>query len=238
MKYSIIVPIYKEKNNISLLITEITSILKNNKIIFEIILIDDQSNDGSIEEYKKSKNKYTKFFIRNVKPKDLSKSVIFGIKKSSYQNIIVMDGDLQHSPKELLKLINVYKKSNFDLVIGSRNFNNLNQSLSFIRSLSSKILITIFNILFNLKISDPMSGFFIIKKKIFKRCEKKLFNKGYKILADIVLSNKNIKIKEVIINFKRRKRDKSKMGMRVLIILLYFFINKFFLNLFKNKKML
>ena len=106
MKYSIIVPIYKEKNNISLLITEITSILKNNKIIFEIILIDDQSNDGSIEEYKKSKNKYTKFFIRNVKPKDLSKSVIFGIKKSSYQNIIVMDGDLQHSPKELLKLIN------------------------------------------------------------------------------------------------------------------------------------
>jgi|TARA_Y100000389_G_scaffold153060_1_gene153206 dolichol-phosphate mannosyltransferase len=233
MKYSIIVPIYKEKNNISSLITKITSVLKKSKIIFEMILVDDQSNDGSKEEYKKSKNKYTKFFIRKVAPKDLSKSVTFGIKKSTYGNIIVMDGDLQHSPKELLKLINVYKKLNYDLVIGSRNFNNLNKSLSFFRSLSSKILIFVFNILFNLKISDPMSGFFIINKKVFKKCEKKLFNKGYKILADIVLCNKNIKIKEVLINFKKRKRDKSKMGIRILIILLYFFINKFFLNLFK-----
>ena len=62
-----------------------------------------------------------------------------------------------------------------------------------------------------------MSGFFIIKKNKFLKLEKSLYNKGFKILADIIYTDKNLKIEDVNINFKKRKKDKSKMNLIVLI---------------------
>lgn len=228
MKYSIIVPVYKEKNNIPQLIKSVSYELNKHQIKFELIIIDDDSNDGSIEEYNKSKNINSKFIIRKKKPRDLSKSVLLGIKISKFDNIIVMDGDLQHNPIEIIKLINLFIKSKNDLVIASRKFDKLRTSLSFTRIIASKTLIVLFNFMFNLKVVDPMSGFFIVKKKIIKKNEKKLFKKGYKILADILTVDKKIKYSELFINFKKRKFNKSKMNLRILIILIQFLIKRLF----------
>jgi len=73
-----------------------------------------------------------------------------------------------------------------------------------------------------------MAGFFIFKKNIYKK-NNSYFGKGFKILMDLIYSSKNqLKIKDVYINFKLRKYNKSKMNFKILIYLIQFIIIKFF----------
>ena len=105
---SIVIPILKESKNIERLVNDISKNLELDN--YEILFIDDNSCDGSEEILKKinQKNNKIKYFIRKNEKKDLSKSCILGFEKSIYNNILVMDGDLQHDPQDINKLINVY----------------------------------------------------------------------------------------------------------------------------------
>ena len=232
MNFSIIIPIYKEKKNLTKLLLSLTKALKSQKkmIKYEIIFVDDDSQDGSIDVFKKNKNKKIRFFIRKEKPRDLSKSVVYGFTKSKYDNLIVMDGDFQHQPSDLKKMMLNFQKNSCDILVGSRNMiSNDKVNLGILRFYVSRSLNSITNYLFNLNLKDPMSGFFIIKKKIFKKSEKKLFLLGYKILLDIILSSSNkIIIKEIFINFKSRDKGLSKMRLKIISQLAYFLLYKFF----------
>ncbi len=230
MKFSIIIPTYKEKKNLPKLIISLTKALKNQKINYEIIFIDDESNDGSYEVYNKNKTGKTRFIIRKEKPRDLSKSVVYGFKKSKYDNLIVMDGDLQHHPLDLKSMIRQFKKNDCDILIGSRNMINYKKvNLSPLRFYVSKLLNLMTNFLFGLSLKDPMSGFFIIRKNILKISEKKLLLIGYKILLDIVIcSPKTVRIKEFLINFKSRDKGFSKMRLRIIFQLILFLTYRFF----------
>jgi dolichol-phosphate mannosyltransferase len=85
-----------------------------------------------------------------------------------------MDGDLQHDPKYIPKMIGLMKH-NIDIVIGARPLiKGPNAGLSETRRLVSKILIYLFSI-FKINTSDPMSGFFLFKKKLFMRKIKNIF---------------------------------------------------------------
>jgi len=231
-KFSIIIPIFNEEKNLNLLIKKINKSLKNFK--FEIIFIDDNSTDNSHSLLKKLrlKNLNLSFYIRS-KNKDLSKSCIFGFNKAKFENIVVMDGDLQHEPKYIPKMIKIFITNNLDFVVGARNFKNFRiKGLSFFRFWTSKILMNIFFIFVGKKTSDPMSGFFIFKNTIFKKNKSKLFSRGFKILSDLLYSNKKIiKVKDFQIKFNLRKAGKSKMNFQVLLNLLLFIIFNFYRNL-------
>ena len=141
MNYSIIVPIYKEEKNIAKMISKVKRELNKKRINYELIFIDDDSLDNSKKIFEKNKNKNTRFYIRRDKPRDLSKSVVFGFKKSKYKNLIVMDGDLQHNPKDLYRLISKFKETNCDIVIGSRKLINYKKAnLNPLRFFFSKLL--------------------------------------------------------------------------------------------------
>lgn len=225
---SIIIPIFNECKNLR----KLAKLLKFNLKIknYEVIFVDDDSFDGSLDVLKdiKKKNKKFHFILRKNKPRDLTKSCFLGIKKSKFQNILIMDGDLQHDPKDINKLINSFKKNSPDLVVGSRNlFNSENRGLGFLRLNASKLLILIVKLLLGEKTTDPMSGFFLFKKDLLKKT-KNLNKVGYKILLDIIYSSdSSIKIVDVDINFKTRKTGHSKMNLMVLIKLLYVIILKF-----------
>ena len=230
MNYSIIVPIFKEEKNIAKMIRKVQNELSKKKVNYELIFVDDDSQDESERIFKENKNKKTRFFIRKKKPRDLSKSVIFGFKKSKFNNLIVMDGDLQHNPKDINKLIRKFEYTNCDIVIGSRRLINYKKAnLNPIRFFFSKFLNQAFNNLFNQKILDPMSGFFLIKKNIVKNVKGNLVLIGYKILIDIILSsNKKLNIKEVYINFRVRDKGFSKMRLKILLQLILFILIKYF----------
>ncbi len=227
MKFSIIIPIFNEKNNILPLSSKIFSNLKNYK--YEVIFVDDSSNDGSEKILLKLNKKFKNFKVifRKNKPRDLAKSCSEGFVKSKFNNLIVMDGDLQHNPNYIPKMLSVYKKNNCDIVVGARDliFNRV-KSLSFFRQSASFIIIKFFEIFFGKKTIDPMSGFFLFKKKIYIKNKKKLFLKGFKILADLIYSEKNLIIKDVIIKFDYRKKGKSKLNFNILLILFHFFLFK------------
>jgi len=227
MKFSIIIPIFNEKNNILTLSSKLFSNLKNYK--YEVIFVDDSSSDGSEKILLKLNKKYKNFKVifRKNKTRDLAKSCGEGFTKSKYNNLIVMDGDLQHNPIYIPKMLSVYKKHNCDIVIGARNLIYRRvKSLSFFRQSASFIIIKFFGIFFGKKTIDPMSGFFLFKKEIYIKNRKKLFLKGFKILADLIYSEKNLVVKDLIIKFDYRKKGKSKLNFNILFILLQFFLFK------------
>ena len=229
-KFTIVIPVYNEAKNLKILIPKIYKQLKNEK--FELIVVDDNSNDETLRVLKKFRRKNFHHLIRKTE-RDLSKSCILGFKKARYKNIIVMDGDLQHKPSDLKKILNVYFKYNPDIAVGTRDlFKIKKHNLNFLRLLASRILILIVNLLLGNKTSDPMSGFFVFKKKIFQKSEKKMIKKGYKILLDLLyIKNQNVEVIDVNINFDSRMKGKSKMSLKILLYLISMiskkFINKF-----------
>ena len=229
-KFTIVIPVYNEAKNLKILIPKIYKQLKNEK--FELIVVDDNSNDETLRTLKKFRKKNFHHLIRKTE-RDLSKSCILGFKKARYKNIIVMDGDLQHKPSDLKKILNVYFKYNPDIAVGTRDlFKIKKHNLNFLRLLASRILILIVNLLLGNKTSDPMSGFFVFKKKIFQKSEKKMIKKGYKILLDLLyIKNQNVEVIDVNINFDSRMKGKSKMNLKILLYLISMiskkFINKF-----------
>lgn len=225
---SIIIPIYKEEKNVKKLYIKIKENLNLKK--FEIIYVDDNSKDNTKNILKKitKKDKRIRFFVRKDRVKDLSKSCILGFKKAKYKNFLVMDGDLQHDPKYIPKLINKYNSTSSDIVVGCREFfNNKNKGLDFLRTIASVFLIFIINLTLGKQTSDPMSGFFLFKRKIFLESKKKFYKKGYKILADIIYSNVGkIKVNDIKITFKKRLYGKSKMNLKILLYLIIFIFKK------------
>ena len=143
---SIIIPIYRENNNIIPLNEKLNKVIK--KIKYEVIFVDDNSDDGSHDTLKIVKKKYnTKYFIRK-KKRDLMESCFLGIRNSKYKTCVIMDGDLQHNPKYITDLFNKINLFNYDIGICCRHFGYLNnENLNFIRKYSSQIIIFFINLL-------------------------------------------------------------------------------------------
>ena len=226
-KFTIVIPVYNEANNLGILIPNIYKELINLK--FELIIVDDSSNDGTSKVLKKFKKKNFKHIIRK-KERDLSRSCIDGFKKARFKNIIVMDGDLQHKPSDIKKILYKFFRGNPDFVIGTRDlFKKKKHNLNFLRLFASRMLILLVNFLLGRKTSDPMSGFFMFKKEVFTKSQKKLIKKGYKILLDLIyIKNQRVKIIDVNINFDSRIKGKSKMSLKILIDLISMILKKFY----------
>ena len=232
---TILIPTLNERKNI-LIITN--ALLENNdleKIITNIIFIDDNSSDGTAEELNIVSNKFSKVIsvIRKDHSKDLTKSILLGLKLVKSEYVCVMDADLQHDINAVSFFYDLIKTNKFDLIIGSRFLDNsFVNNLSNTRKILSKSGNLIGYILGIKDIKDPLSGFFMIKTSIFKSISKKIDTEGFKILLTILaILNKKIKIKEIQINFYSRKHGQSKLNSKVLFIFL-----KQILKLFFNKK--
>ena len=223
--YSIIIPVLNEEKNINKLTLKIKKYCKNYN--YEVIFVDDNSLDASqkILQSLSKKFKNINFHIIKEKKKDLSASIILGIKKSKYNSIVVMDGDLQHDPKYLPNIFDIYNKNNPDFLICVRDFKK-RRGLSILRYFASLALILVVNTLLHKKTSDPMSGFFIFKKKLFYKYRRSLFGRGFKFLFDILYQKNNFKVIEHKILFKKRKNNSSKMSLRILLSLVFLIFKK------------
>ena len=159
--FSLILPVLNEEKNINKLIFLLKKYLSGYS--YELIFVDDNSSDRTASIINNYTKKNIKYFLRLDEP-DLTQACIFGINKSKYNNIIIMDSDLQHNPKYLPIMISLFLKKKYDFLIGTRNF-SFDGSLVLYRFILSKLLIYIFNIILRPSLNDPMSGFFIFKKK-------------------------------------------------------------------------
>tara|TARA_B100001939_G_scaffold171887_1_gene148154 strand:+ start:344 stop:1048 length:705 start_codon:yes stop_codon:yes gene_type:complete len=220
---SIVIPALNEEKNIKPLTLRIIKVLKKNK--FEIIFVDDNSTDQSKKILLALSKKY-KFFkpIFRKKNRDLTQSCFDGIKKSKYKNILILDADLQHNPKYIPQIFKEFNKGK-DIVIGARKLTSgKNKGLSETRRFASVFLIFLFKV-FDIQTKDPMSGFFLFKKDIYLKNKTRFFGKGFKILADLLINSKaKLKTKDVFIDFNRRYESESKMNIKILLILIQFYV--------------
>ena len=220
---SIVIPALNEEKNIKPLTLRIIKVLKKTK--FEIIFVDDNSSDQSKKILLTLSKKY-KFFnpVLRKKNRDLTQSCFDGIKRSKYQNILILDADLQHDPKYIPQMLKEFYKG-IDVVIGARKLTSgKNKGLSETRRFASVFLIFLFKV-FNIQTKDPMSGFFLFKKDIYLKNKNRFFGKGFKILADLLINSKaKLKTKDVFIDFNRRYESESKMNTKILLILIQFYV--------------
>ena len=225
---SIIVPTLNEGRNIDYF----SSKIKNLKFRYELIYVDDNSTDNSQAILKKNKKKNIKFIIRKNKERDLSKSVILGLTKAKYDHVMVMDCDNQHNISDANKMYKIFLKKKLDLIIGSRfKYKKFSGNLGIKRSLSSYLFLIIINLILPKITTDPLSGFFICKKKILLSNKKRYFLKGYKILFDIIYNSKTrLKTFDFQINFGKRRSGQSKMNKKIVLI----FIRQFIFTLLKK----
>ena len=217
-----LIPTYNEKNNIFLLVNTLINLKLDFK--FNILFVDDNSNDGSLLEFNNVKKKFDNvdFIIRKEKKRDLTQSLLkaFGHIKDEYT--FILDCDLQHDYNQISETVRMIFKEEKDLIIGSR-FLNKNQdiSLSKKRLLQSKFGIFLCKFLGIKKITDPLSGFFLIKTKFLLKIRDQINTRGFKILLTILYLHKNnILLKEIPIIFNQRKFGKSKLNFRVKLLFL------------------
>jgi len=204
---SIIIPTYNEKENIKKLILDINRILKKD---FEIIVVDDNSQDGTGRIVDKLK-KYNAKCIHRKGKLGLASAVIEGFKAAKGEIIGVMDADFSHDINVIPKLIKPIINNEAELTIGSRyiqggkieNWPLKRKIISRGATLLSLLLTTV---------KDPMSGFFFLNKEVIKGIE--LNAKGYKILLEIIVKGKYNKVNEIPYTFVDRKAGKSKLNKK------------------------
>ncbi|MGC9079222.1 MAG: glycosyltransferase [Nanopusillaceae archaeon] len=217
MVVSIIVPVLNEKENIEELVDRIDKTLKD--VEYEIIFVDDGSDDGTIDIINNliNKNKKIKLLERGSK-KGLASAFVDGLKLASGDYIVLMDADLQHPP-ELLKKMYDKIREGYDLIIASRYVEGgKTEGWSFKRKLMSRIAILLSHILLpeTLKIKDVTSGYFMIRKELLNDFEvSDPFS--YKVLLDILVKIRPKKILEIPYTFKERKYGESKLKGKVMI---------------------
>ena len=212
MKLSLVIPTYNEKENIQKLIKKIQEEFNENKINGEIIIVDDNSPDGTgkILEDLKKKQKNLKVIHRSGKL-GLSSAVLEGWKIADGEVLGVMDADLSHPPEKIKELFGAIENGEADFTIGSRYIKGGKiEGWNLKRKLMSKTA-TLLSRIYT-KVKDPMTGYFMIKKEVIKDVD--LNPKGFKILLEVIIKGKYKNIKEIPITFINRVEGKSKAGTK------------------------
>jgi len=214
-KLSIIIPTYNEAENIRKLIPAICESLSNHN--FEIIVVDDNSPDGTAEIVKKLKDKYNNIkILKRPRKLGLASAVVDGLKLAEGDVIAVMDADFQHPPDLLPKMLEKIKEG-YDLVIASRYVKGGSNRTNLIRKIISKGAVISAKILLSKcrGIEDPVSGFFMVKRDKLPESFTPL---GFKILLEIIEKGKWRSVYEIPYEFKARKRGKSKLNLKEIML--------------------
>ncbi len=213
---SIVVPTYQERENIAYFIYRIESALKG--LNFEIIVVDDNSPDGTADLAEKLNDQYGNIkVIRRPAKLGLGSAITDGIKASNSDVIVVMDADLQHPPELLPKMLQKIKRDN-DLVIASRYVKGGGiEGWTLGRRIISKgaKLLAHFLLPKTRSVRDPVSGFFMFRRKVVENLELK--TSGYKILLEILVKGSYNSLAEIPYTFVQRKRGKSKLTLKEML---------------------
>lgn len=209
---SVIIPTFNEKQNVRQISRQISDTLKNYD--FEIFFVDDSTDETpNILEEISAGNKNVRFIHRE-EGRGLASAVALGFRKANGNILSVIDADLQHPP-ELLRIMLEKIISGADLVIPSRfTPGGDDGGLGGIRKLISRTarLLAWFFLKRARTASDPMSGFFMMKKHVIDGIE--LNPVGWKILLEILVKGRFDQIAEIPYRFHPRAGDSSKMSLK------------------------
>ena len=210
---SIILPTYNEVDNIKIIIPKIAEVLDREDLKWEIIVVDDNSPDGTADIAKELSEKYSvKVFVRKT-DRGLSKSVIKGFKLAEGDLYLVMDADLSHPVEKIPEMVKPIILNECDATVGSRNIPGGGcAEWSILRRIISKIAGCMAKGVTSL--SDPTSGFMAIRKSVLNGID--IDPLGWKIVLEVIVKARP-RVKEIPILFSERKKGESKLGIKAQI---------------------
>ena len=213
---SIIIPTYNERDNLEALISRLETVVR---VEHEIVVVDDDSPDGTSTAVEALSKRFPSLrLIKRKNKRGLTGAILAGVQAAKGGIILVMDADLSHPPEKVPELFSAL--SDADLIIGSRLMNGggvKNWPAS--RRIISKGAETLARVLINTRCSDPLSGFFAVRREILERTDFR--TKGYKLLLNILADNPSIRLKEVPYVFMDRNAGASKLDFGEVITYLF-----------------
>ncbi len=233
-KLSIIIPCYNEKNTIKKVIERINQSLEYYKILrFEILIVDDLSNDGTKEILNNlTDQEKIKIYFHN---RNLGKGAAIhtALKYVNSDITIIQDADLEYDPFDYDKLLVPFFDANADVVYGSRFLGGGKyvRIHFFWHFLANKILTFICNLFVNLNLSDMETGYKAFKTSVLKSIELKEKTFSFEPEVTIKLAKKKYKFFEVPITYNGRSYEEGKkIGLKdafiaLKTIILYSFKN-------------
>jgi len=227
---TIIIPTWNEADNISVLYEKISAAMSTYD--WKIIVVDDDSEDLSwqlADEIGESDPRVS--VIRRIGRKGLTSACIEGFVASDTDYCAVIDADLQHDEGLLPKMLQTFIESpDTDLVVGSRKMADASfGQMPKHRVIASEFARKLTKLAIRIPLSDPLSGFFMIKRSSFLAVKKKLFGRGFKILLDIcAASEPSLKIAELPYSMRSRHAGESKLKWQVMFEFVAFLIYQFF----------
>ena len=203
---SLVIPTYNEKENIEKLVPEVFHILKENSLEGEVIIVDDNSPDGTADTAEKLSKKHNLRVVRREGKLGLSSAVLDGFIVSRGDILGVMDADLSHPPEKIPEMVRLLQT--YDMVLGSRKVPGGSiEDWTIGRKIVSGGATALAKPITSIR--DPMSGFFFINRSILD--DANLNPRGFKIALEIAVKC-NPSIKEVPITFRNRIHGESKMN--------------------------
>ena len=217
-KLSVIIPCYNEKKTIQAILKKIIESLNNYKIVdYEIIIVDDSSNDGTKELLNEIKNKEKMIIFFHETNLGKGAAIQTAIQHITGDITIIQDADLEYDPYDYNKLLLPFFETNADVVYGSRFLGGgkYTRIHFFWHYLANKILTFFCNSLINLNLTDMETGYKVFKSSILKSITLREKTFAFEPEITIKLSKKKCKFYEVPITYNGRSyEDGKKIGLK------------------------
>ena len=207
---SIIVPTFREAPNIAQLIERVFSALGKAGIEAELIIVDDDSQDGTAEIVDGLQGRWPVRLIVRTHERGLSSAVLAGLREAKSDRFVVMDADLQHPPESVPDLLRELDREGCDFVIGTRYAATgaIDEDWPLFRRIVSRVATLMARPL--VPLSDPMSGFFALRRETWQQAAP-LDPIGYKIALELYVKGRCRRPAEVPIRFAARAAGTTKL---------------------------
>lgn len=211
---SIVIPTYREAENLEELVGRIARSMESDRLRYEVIVVDDDSRDGTEQVVEKLRRagRPVRLIVRR-RERGLSTAVLRGFREARGGTLVCMDADLSHPPEAVPRLVARLREGEAEFVIGSRYVEggSTEEDWGFVRWLNSRVATLIARPFTAAR--DPMAGFFALPRRVFERADE-LNPIGYKIGLELIVKCGCTRVSEVPIHFADRRRGESKLSLR------------------------
>jgi len=224
---AIVVPTLNERKNIDPLIALLQKALGG--IDYEIVFVDDDSPDGTASYSRQVAQTNPRVrSIHRLGRRGLASAAVEGMLASSAPYVAVIDGDMQHDERVLPRMLEILRNTDAELVVGTRNAEGGDMgNFAAHRVAISRLGQKLSALVSRTKLSDPMSGFFMLRRTVLDEVVYDLSMTGFKILLDIISSaHRPLRVAEVGYTFRNRKHGESKLDAVVAIEFIELLIGK------------
>jgi dolichol-phosphate mannosyltransferase len=225
---SVIVPTFNERDNVMEVVRRLEVCFVGTE--WEVIFVDDDSTDGTAERIREvARHDRRVRCLQRIGRRGLSSACTEGMMASSAPYLAVMDADCQHDEVQLPRMLEMLRAGEADLVVGSRYVAGGGVGAwNTTRAQMSRFATRLSHLVIKQNLSDPMSGFFALRREALEPAVRNLSNIGFKILVDLIASSPQpLRLKEVPYEFRNRHAGESKLDSQAVWGYLMLLLDKY-----------